>query len=165
MTAEQISEYLLSHNRLFERDVIYDTDRHGESFCELVIKNESLPSYPLTVTATEEGCSLSVGNFGDVTGSKKMTPEQTLAAIEDIIADKIIFVLGYREDDDIGFGSPFFSRIFALTGESDDMHEEYEEFIKTVSKPINIKFRLFYTLKGRFLIFNFSGTVNKTIIR
>lgn len=165
MTAEQISEYLLSHSRLFERDVIYDTDRHGESFCELVIKNPSLPSYPITVTATDEGCSLSVGNFANVTGSKKMTPEQTLAAIDDIIADKIIFVLGYREDDDVGFGSPFFSRVFALTGESDDMREEYDEFIKTVNKPINKNLRFFYTLKGRFLIFNFSGTVDQTIIR
>ena len=165
MTAEQISEYLLSHSRIFERDVIYDTDRRGESFCELIIKNSSLPSYPITVTATEDGCSVSVGNFANVTGSKKMTPEQTLAAIEDIMADKIIFVLGYRDDDDIGFGSPFFSRIFALTGGEDDMSEEYEEFFRTINKPINKMLRPLHSLKGRFLIFNFSGDVNQTIIR
>lgn len=165
MTAEQISEYLLSHSKHFERDVIYDTDKRGESFCELVIKNEHLPSYPITVTATESGCSLSVGNFADVTGSKKMTPEETLSAIEDIIADKIIFVLGYQDDDDIGFGSPFFSRIFAITGGNDDMSEEYEDFIKTISKPINKKLKFFYSLKGRFKIFTFSGSLNKSIIR
>ena len=165
MTAEQISEYLLSHSQFFERDVIYDTDRRGESFCELIIKNSSLPSYPITVTATEDGCYVSVGNFANVTGSKKMTPEQTLAAIEDIMADKIIFVLGYRDGDDIGFGSPVFSRIFALTGGEDDMSEEYEEFIRTINKPINKMLRPLHSLKGRFLIFNFSGDVNQTVIR
>ena len=165
MTAEQISEYLLSHSRRFERDVIYDTDKRGDTFCELIIKNNSLPSYPITVTVAESGCSLSVGNFADVTGSRKMTPDQALLAIEDIIGDKIIFVLGYRENDDIGFGSPFFSRIFALTDGNDDMSRDYEDFIKAISTPINKKLRFLYSLKGRFLIFNFSGSINKTIIR
>ena len=165
MTAEQISEYLLSHSRRFERDVIYDTDKRGDSFCELIIKNGFLPSYPITVTVTESGCSLSVGNFSDVTSNKKMTPDQTLLAIEDIVADKIIFVLGYREDDDIGFGSPFFSRIFAITGGDDDMSLDFEDFIKTISTPINKKLRFLHSLKGRFLIFTFSGSISKTIIR
>ena len=165
MTAEQTSEYLLSHSRRFERDVIHDVDRHGDSFCELIIKNDSNPSYPITVTVTDDGCSLSVGNFSNVTGNKKMSPDQTLGAIEDIIEDKIIFVLGYHGDDDIGFGSPFFSRIFALTGADDDMEDDYNEFIQTISSPINKKLRFFYSLKGRFLIFNYSGSLNKTIIR
>ena len=165
MTAEQISEYLLSHSRRFERDVIYDTDKHGDTFCELIIKNESLPSFPITVTATEDGCSVSVGNFSDVTESRRMTPDQVLMSIEDIIADKIIFVLGYRDDDDIGFGAPFFSKIFALTGNDDDMSREYDSFINKISTPINKKLRFLYSLKGRFLIFNFSGSINKTILR
>ncbi len=165
MTAKQISEYLLSHSRRFERDAIYDTDKRGEEFCELIIKNETNPSYPITVTVTDGGCSLSVGNFSNVTDSKRMTPDQTLSAIEDIIEDKIIFALGYRENDDIGFGSPFFSRIFALTGGEDDMGKEYDEFVKTISTPINKKLRFLYSMKGRFLIFNFSGSLQKTIIR
>ena len=165
MTAEQISEYLLSHSRRFERDVIYDTDKHGDIFCELIIKNESLPSFPITVTATDDGCSVSVGNFADVTENRRMTPDQTLLAIEDIIADKIIFVIGYRDDNDIGFGAPFFSKIFAITDSDDDMSRDYEKFIKTLSTPINKNLRFLYSLKGRFLIFNFSGSINKTIIR
>ena len=165
MTAKQISEYLLSHSRRFERDVIHDTDKRGDEFCELIIKNESNPSYPLTITVTDEGCSISVGSFSNVTGSKRMSPDQTLGAIEDIVADNIVFVQGYRENDDVGFGSPFLSRIFALTGGNDDMSEEYEEFIKTISTPINKRLRFFYSLKGRFLVFNFSGSLNKTIIR
>ena len=165
MTPEQTSEYLLSRNSRFERNIIRDTDKHGDTFCELIIKNDSLPSYPLTVTVTETGCSISVGNLTNVTGSKTMTPDQTLCAIEDIIEDKIIFALGYHDDDDIGFGSPFLSRIFALTGTDDDMQDEYNDFINTISKPINKNLRFFYSLKGRFLIFNFSGSINKTIIR
>ena len=43
MTVEQSVEYLLSHNKLFDRGVIYDTDRHGRDFCEMIIKNENQP--------------------------------------------------------------------------------------------------------------------------
>ena len=165
MTPEQTSEYLLSNCSRFERDIIRDTDKYGDTFCELIIKNESLPSYPLTVTVTEIGCSISVGNLSNVTGSKRMTTDQTLSAINDILSDKIIFALGYRDDDDIGFGSPFLTRVFALTGGDDDMQEDYEDFLCEISKPINKKLRFLYSLKGRFQIFNFSGSVNKTITR
>lgn len=165
MTAEQTAEYLLSKSRRFDRNVIYDFDKYGSSFCELVIENTSFPSFPITVTATDKGCCVSVGQLDNVTGSRTMTPDQTLSVIEDISQDKIIFVLGYRDDDDIGFGSPFFSRVFALTGGQDDMRDEYEAFLKTISKPINKNLRFLTSLKGRFFIFNFSGSLKNTVIR
>ena len=165
MTVEQTVEYLQSCNRLFDRGVIYDTDRHGRSFCEMKIKNSSEENLPLTLTVTEDGCSISVGQFSNVTGSSKMTPDEALSAIEDIISDKIIFVLGYKDDDDIGFGAPFFSRVFALTGGNDDMSEEYDGFIEEISRPIKKMLRPFVNLKGRFFIYNFTGTVKKTITR
>lgn len=165
MTVEQSVEYLLSHSKLFEREVIRDTDRRGRDFCEMIIKNESQPSFPITVSVTEDGCSLSVGQLEEVTGSDRMTPDEALAAIGDILEDRILFVLAYRDEDDVGFGSPFFTRIFALTGGDDDMSREYDRFIEKISKPTSRFLRPFTALKGRFLIFNFSGSVNKTVIR
>ncbi len=165
MTVDQTVEYLLSCCRKFDRDVIHDTDRHGNQFCEMIIKNDAQPTMPITVTVTENGCSVSVGQFDDVANSKHMTPDQVIAAAEDIIADKIIFVLAYKDDDDIGFGAPYFSRIFALTGGADDMEADYEDFISKISKPINKFLRPMTALKGRFFIFNFSGSLKKTIIR
>ena len=166
MTVEQSVEYLLLRERRFERDPIWDTDRRGRQFCELLIKNSNLPSFPITVTVTENGCCVSVGQFEDVADSDRMSPDQALAAIRDILDDKIIFVLAYKKDDDIGFGSPYFSRIFAITGEEDDMSEEYEKFIIQISTPIRHKiFRPLTALKGRFIVFNFSGSTNKTIER
>ena len=165
MTAEQIAEYLLSKSRRFERNVIYDRDKYGSCFCELIIQNTSFPSFPITVTATDDGCCVSVGQFDNVAQSRKMTPDQALSVIEDISQDKIIFVLGYREEDDIGFGAPFFSRVFALTGGDDDMRADYEAFLQRISRPLNKNLRFFTTLKGRFFIFNFSGSLQKNIIR
>ena len=106
MTSEQSVEYLLSHSRLFERQVIRDTDRRGRDFCEMIIKNDNQPSFPITVTVTDDGCCVSVGQFEDVTGSDRMTPDEVLSAINDITNDKIIFVLAYKDEDDIGFGAP-----------------------------------------------------------
>ncbi len=165
MTVEQTCEYLLSKNRHFDRNIIHDKDKHGRDFCEMIIPNEKRPFFPITVTVTELGCSVAAGQISDVTGSERMTPDQALTAIDDITSDRIIFVLGYGNDDDIGSGSPFFSRIFALTGNSDDMSAEYEKFIKKLETPINKRLRFLTSLKGRFVISSFSGTVNKTIIR
>ena len=165
MTAEQSVEYLLSHSRLFERSVIRDCDRHGRDFCEMIIKNENQPTFPITVTVTDEGCSLSVGQFEDVASSTRMSPDEVLSAVDDIINDKIIFVLAYKDEDDIGFGTPYFSRIFAMTDGGDDMSGDYEEFCKKISTPIKKFLRPVTALKGRFLIFNYSGSINKTIIR
>lgn len=166
MTVEQSVEYLLLHERRFDRNGIWDKDRRGRDFCELIIKNPNLPSFPVTVTVTENGCSVSVGQLEDVANSNRMTPEQVIAAIDDILSDRIIFVLAYNKEDDLGFGTPYFSRIFAITGEDDDMSEEYDEFIAKISTPIKHKLlRPLTALKGRFVIFNFSGLINKTIER
>lgn len=165
MTVEQTVEYLLSHDRRFDRSVIRDTDRRGRDFCEMIIKNENQPSLPITVSVTEDGCSLSVGQFEDVASSDRMTADEVLSAIEDIVADRIIFVLAYKADDDLGFGAPYFSRVFALTEGDDDMSEEYDRFIAKITTPVKKLFRPLTALKGRFLIFNFSGSVKKTITR
>ncbi len=165
MTVEQTCEYLLSRNRNFDRNVIYDKDKHGDDFCEMIIPNSENPSFPITVTVTELGCSIAVGQIPNITGSERMTADQVLYAIDDITSDKIIFVLGYSDDGDIGFGAPFFSRVFAVTGGDDDMSEEYEGFIKKLETPIKKQLRFLTSLKGRFIIFNHSGTLNKTIIR
>ena len=165
MTAEQSVEYLLAHSRLFERGVIRDTDRRGRDFCEMIIKNDKQPSFPITVTVTDDGCSVSVGQFEDVAGSDRMTPDEVLSAINDIIDDKIIFVLAYKDDDDIGFGAPYFSRVFALTGGEDDMSADYKQFLAKISTPIKKLLRPITALKGRFLIFNYSGSINKTLQR
>jgi hypothetical protein len=165
MTVEQSVEYLLLHQRRFERNGIWDKDRRGRDFCELIIKNPDQPSFPITVTVTENGCCVSVGQFEDVADSDRMTPDQAIAAINDILSDKIIFVLAYKKEDDIGFGTPYFSRIFAITGENDDMSEDYEKFIAQISTPVKKIFRPLTALKGRFVIFNFSGSVNKIIER
>lgn len=165
MTAEQSVEYLLSHSRLFEKGIIRDQDRRGRDFCEMIIKNEHQPSLPITVTVTDDGCCVSVGQFEDVASSTRMTPDETLAAIDDIINDKIIFVLAYKDEDDIGFGAPYFSRVFALTGGEDDMSADYEQFLVKISTPIKKFLRPITALKGRFLVFNYSGSVNKTVER
>jgi hypothetical protein len=81
------------------------------------------------------------------------------------MADKIVFVLAYKDDGDIGFGAPYFSRVFALTGSDDDMSDDFNSFLKKISKPINKHLRFLTTLKGRFFIFNFSGSLHKNIPR
>ena len=165
MTAEQRCEYLLTHSKLFERSVIRDTDQRGNDFCEMVIKNPNIPTLPITVTVTDLGCSLSVGQIHSVTSSDKMTPDEVLSAIEDVMNDKILFLVAYKEGEDVGFGAPYLTRVFALTGGDDDMTEDYERFVRHIQKPIKKLFRPIVTLKGSFRIFNFSGSVDQAFTR
>lgn len=165
MTSEQFVEYLLSRSPLFDKGVIRDTDRHGNDFCEMIIKNEAQPLFPITVTVTNRGASISVGQIQNVASSSTMSPEETLAAINDIVNDKIIFVIAYDKDNDLGFGSPSLTRIFAITGADDDMSEDYERFLVQIAKPIKKIFRPFTSIKGRFTIFNFTGSLIKTVER
>ncbi len=165
MTIEEQISYLHMKFPQFDRLIIHDRDNRGRAFCETIMPNKKMPSLPLTITLAERGCSISVGPFENVTGFDTMTIEQVCSAIKDIIADKIIFVQGYKDDDETGFGAPCFKRVFALTGGKDDMSEDFEDFIKQISKPLGKFSRIFTNLKGRFVIYNFSGTVNKEIIR
>ena len=94
-----------------------------------------------------------------------MTPEEVLAAIDDIVNDRIIFVIAYAKEDNLGFGSPYLTRIFAITGGEDDMSEDYEAFIAKISSPIKRCFRPFTALKGKFIIFNYTGSYSRTVER
>ncbi len=157
--------YLRKAFPAFDGKVMYDVDRRGTEFCEMVMPNPSMPNMPLAVSLSESGCSLSAGQFDNVTGHDSMTVEQLCSAIRDVISDKIIFVMAYSEDDDVGFGKPFMTRIFAITGDDDDMSQEYKRFIAKISSPLGKFARRFTSLKGRFIITNYSGSINKIIIR
>ena len=165
MTIEEKISYIQRVIPQFDRQVIYDTDSRGNDFCEMILQNPALPYFPITVTLTERGCSISVGQIENVTSSTTMSPEATCAAIRDILDGKIIFVIAYRDGDDTGFGAPYLTRIFALTGNDDDMQDEYDQFIKKISSPLSKFARKFSSLKGRFVIFNFTATVQKEISR
>lgn len=165
MTIDEKLTYLHKLYPEFDKKVTRDVDINGRDFCETVIPNKHIPSMPITVCITEEGCGISVGQIENVTSDDTMSPQQTASAINDIINGRIIFVLGYNHGDDVGYGKPFMSRIFAITGGEDDMSDQYERFLARISKKPSKICRYFTSLKGRFQIFSFNGSVNKTIFR
>ena len=165
MTLEEKISCLQKAHTPFGKRVIYDTDEKGNDFCELVYPNEKNPRFPITVSVSDNGCLVSVGQISNVTGRSPIEIDQAIEAIEDIVNDKIILVLGYHGEDDIGDGKPYLTEIFALTGGEDDMSDEYNEFIEKISTPIKGLARKLTRLKGRFIITNFSGSIDKTIER
>jgi len=165
MNIDGITEYLKKRFAKLDSSVFHDEDNRGNLFNELIYPNEHQPNMPITVTVSDEGCLISVGQIANVTGDYPITHEQAAEAIDDIVNDRIIFALGYDYGDDIGFGAPFMTEIFAITGGVDDMSAELEKFIAKISTPLSKFKRRFTKLKGRFIITNFSGSENRTIIR
>ena len=165
MNIEDIIEFLRKRHPTFGRRVLYDVDHKGNEFCEMIYPNEKNPMMPIAVSVNEDGCLISVGQISYVTGQRPITVEQAASAIDDIVNDRIIFVLGYADDKDVGSGAPFLTELFAITGGDDDMSADLEAFISKISTPVTGWKRRFTSLKGRFIITSFSGAQNKTIIR
>ena len=165
MNIEEKIEFLRKRHPAFGRKVLYDVDNRGREFCEMIYPNENNPMMPITVSVDEKGCLISVGQISNVTGDRPISAEQAASAIDDIVADKIIFVLGYGDGIDIGSGAPFMTEIFAITGEEDDMSEALDDFIARISTPVKGLKRRFTSLKGRFVITDFSGKGRREITR
>ncbi len=161
---EQIA-YLRRIHHGFSKQVLYDADARGNEFCELIYPNATKPEMPIAVAISEEGCLISVGKVTNVTGDRPIPCEHAASAIRDILDDKILFVLGYEEEDDTFAAAPFFSQIYALTGGVDDMQQSFEKLIRRLETPVAGLKRKLTRLKGRFLILNFSGSRDRIIIR
>ena len=164
MTIDEQIAYIRKIYPEFDKKVIRDVDNEGE-FCEIIMPNNSNSQFPVTVSIRQSGMAICVGQISNITGCDTMSCEQAASAIKDITDDKIIFVLGFNNDEEIGFKKPFFTEIFAITGKEDDMKEEYEKFVSKISKPLSKISRYFTELKGCFIISNYSGSVCKKIIR
>ncbi len=164
MNIDEKIEFLRKNHPKFSRRVMHDVDDKGNEFCEIIYPNESNPMMPIAVSVSDEGCLISVGKFSNVTGDYPITVEQACSAIDDVINDRIVFVLGYEDIEDEG-GAPFMTELFPLTGGEDDERDELEKFIAKISTPVKGLKRKLTRLKGRFLILNFSGSENRTITR
>ena len=166
MNIEEKIEFLRKKHPAFGKKVLYDTDNKGNDFCEIIYPNEKNDMMPITVAVSDEGCLISVGKFSNVTGDYPINHEQAASAIDDIIADKIVFVAGYGEESEETVSpAPFMTEIYAVTGDVDDESAELEKFIAKISTPVSGFKRKLTRLKGRFVITNFSGSENKTITR
>ena len=165
MNIEDKIEFLRRRHPVFSQKAIWDTDNRGNEFAEIVYPNEKNPSMPITVSVNDDGCLISVGQFSHVTGNRPITHEQAAAAIDDIVCDRIVFALGYKDGECIGLGAPFMTELFPLTGGEDDERDELEKFIAKISTPVKGLKRKLTRLKGRFVILNFSGSENRTITR
>lgn len=164
MNIEEKIEFLRKKHPAFGRKVMHDVDPKGNEFCEIIYPNENDPMMPIAVSVSDEGCLISVGKIPNVTGDYPITVEQAAEAIDDIVLDRIVFVLGYEDGND-GEGAPFMTEIYPLTGGVDDMSEDLERFITKISTPVTGFKRKLTKLKGRFVITNFSGSENRTITR
>jgi hypothetical protein len=131
----------------------------------MIYPNEQNPMMPIAVSVDEKGCLISVGQISNVTGDSQISVEQAASAIDDVVNDRIVFVLGYADDVDVGSGAPFMTEIFAITGEEDDMSEELEDLITRISTPVKGLRRKLTRLKGRFIITDFSGKSRREITR
>jgi hypothetical protein len=164
MNIEEKIDFLRKRHPAFGRKVMHDVNDKGEEFCEIIYPNENNPLMPIAVSVSDEGCLISVGKIPNVTGDYPIPVEQAAEAIDDIVSDRIVFVLGYGDGND-GEGAPFMTEIFPITGYDDDKSDELEKFIAKISTPISGFKRKLTRLKGRFVITDFSGSKSQTITR
>lgn len=164
MNIDEKIEFLRKKHPKFSRRVMHDVDDKGNEFCEIIYPNENNPMMPIAVSVSDEGCLISVGKYPNVTGDYPITVEQACSAIDDVINDRIVFVFGYENIEDEG-NPPFMTELFPITGGEDDESLELEKFIARISTPVKGLKRRFTSLKGRFVITDFSGKSRREITR
>ncbi len=165
MTIEEAIGFFRRKFSKFPQRVAYDIDERGEDFAEIFFPNEINKNLPISILVSDEGCLLSVGRLHNVMGDRPISPEACESAIRDVIEDKIVFVFGYKTEDDYDESKVFFSRFFALTGREDDMSGEYEKFLLTLEKKPSWIERKFSKTVGIFEISSFSQAETKIIKR
>lgn len=165
MTIDESMLYIQKKYPKLECRISRDVNAKEEEFCEMVFSNEANPGFPITVTVFDDGCTLSVGRIENIIGDARTNAENIVLAMEDVISDRIIFVVGFADRDKFEDNKSNYSRVFAVTGREDDMSREYERFIGTLNKPLSKAARLFAQLKGIFVICNYSGKINMTVSR
>ena len=165
MTIEDSILYLRKQFPKISPRVAYDADANGEEFSEIFLANEINPTLPISVKINAEGCFLSVGRMQNVMGKRPITAEVCASAIRDVTEDKIIFVFGYKNQDDFDNSKASFHRFFALTGREDDMSEEYEKFLLQLSKKPSWFEKKFGGMTGIFEILSFNQTEPKIVKR
>lgn len=165
MTIEDSILYLRKQFPKISPRATYDTDSRGEDFCEIFLQNDKNLSLPISIKINAEGCFLSVGRMLNVMGSKPISVEVCASAIRDVVEDRIIFVFGYKTEEDFENSKATFHRFFALTGREDDMSEEYEKFLLHLSKKPSWFEKKFGGMTGIFEILSFNQTEPKFIKR
>ena len=165
MTLEEKVRYITSQYPEFAKRTIRDEDARGNIFFDMIMENEKNPSMPITLSLNDDGCILSVGIIGNVTGGKPISHDTALSAIDDIVSGKVLFAIGYKGKDTYGVDTPSMTQIFALTGREDDMTKEYESFVAKLSKPLSKLGRIFTKFKGSFFITDYSGDIRLEITR
>ena len=165
MTIEESIAFFRRKFPKFAQRVAYDVDDRGEEFCEIFLPNELNKNLPITIAVSEDGCTLSVGRMHNVMGDRPISPEACVSAINDVVENNIVFVFGYKNEEDFEDSKVSFSRFFALTGRDDDMSEEYADFLSTLEKKPNWFERKFSKMTGIFEISTFSDENVKIVKR
>ncbi len=165
MTIEDSISYLRRQFPSISQRVTYDVDAHGEDFCEIFLPNEQNQNLPITITVYTDGCLFSVGRMHNVMGNKPISTEVCASAIRDVIQDKIVFVFGYKNEEEYDNSKAFFHRFFALTGREDDMSDEYYDFLENLKKKPSWLEKKFSKMTGIFEFSTFSDNEPKIIKR
>ena len=165
MTIEETIGFFRRKFSKIPQRVAYDADERGEDFCEIFFPNEINKNLPISVLINDGGCFLSVGRLQNVMGDSPVAPEVCESAIRDVVEDRIVFVFGYKNEDDFNESKVFFSRFFALTGREDDMSAEYEKFLLTLEKKPSWFEKKFSKKVGIFEISTYSQAEAKIIKR
>ena len=165
MTIEESILYLRRQFPKISPRATYDVDGKGNEFSEIFLANDKNVSLPISIKITAEGCFLSVGRMHSVMGNKPISTEACASAIRDVIEDKIVFVFGYKNEEDFENSKARFHRFFALTGREDDMSEEYSDFIEAIKKKPTWLEKKLSKMTGIFEISAFSDSEPKIIKR
>lgn len=163
-TAEELSSSLLRTLTLRLRGesrprVSTDTDDKGNPLTELLIPHPTEPRFSVSLRMRERGgtvhtCDLWFGQ-AEITGA--LDPDDAEAAIEEIISDRIVAVIRYKNPAAYEDHRKSREWLFQLTGDEDSDAPALEALLARLASPAGVMDRLSGTYVGVFEVIRWSG--------
>ena len=160
-TAEEFATLLTRSFVRYQPRVVYDVDDKGQRILEFILPNPEFPRFSVSLQTTEirkqvDRCTLWMGQ-AQIAAS--MDPELAIPAIEEIISDRVVAILRYKNQDAYDNHHPTDKAqwLYQLTEDEDDDSAALEEMKARLSTKPSFGEKLSGKMVGVFEIIRWSG--------
>lgn len=160
-TAEEFAALLTRTFARYQPRVVYDVDDKGQRLLEFILPNPDFPRFSVSLQTTEirkqvDRCTLWMGQ-AQITST--MDPELAIPAIEEIISDRVVAILRYKNEDAYDNHHPADKAqwLYQLTEDEDDDSKTLERMKQKLITPPSFGEKLSGKMTGVFEIIRWSG--------
>ena len=161
---DEFSDQLTKALSCYRPRTVTDVNAKGRRVLEIILPHPTEPRFSISLQAEEirgyvEKCTLWFGQ-AEITGA--LSPEDAVAAMEEIAADRVVAIVRYKNrrayDDHRKSTNAPFQWVYQFTGDGDDDTADYGRMMEKLRTPASAWERFRGRYVGVFEIIRWSGS-------